>query len=292
MSNLSLVLVLVAAALHATWNYQIKKSRNKLAFVWWFQLMGLMFFLPLLIYYLPQVTIPARGWLFIAATGGIHAFYFGFLSTAYEGGDLSLVYPIARGTGPLLVPILAVCFIHEQICFMAGMGILLITSGIYCLHLPSFEKSDFFAPFSSMGKGTTLWALGTGLTIASYSIVDKIGVTCVDPVVYLYFLFLGSWMLLTPCVLAKKGAVKILEKEWGQNRKSILIVGFLCFFTYLIVLYAMRISKVSYVVSVRESSILMSVFFGSFFLKETLNRQKLFGSLVIFFGVILIGISK
>jgi len=292
MSKLSLVLVLFAAALHAIWNYQIKKSYNKLAFVWLFQLMGLIFFLPLLIYYLPQVTIPAKGWLFIAATGGIHAFYFGFLSTAYESGDLSLVYPVARGTGPLLVPILAVCFINEQICFAAGTGILLITSGVYLLHLPSFKKSDFFAPFSSMGRGATLWALGTGLTIASYSIIDKIGVTYVDPVVYLYFLFLGTWMALSPCVLAKKGAVKILGKEWEQNRAAILLVGFLCFFTYLIVLYAMRINKVSYVVSVRESSILMSVLIGSFFLKETLNRQKFFGSLAIFLGVILIGISK
>lgn len=285
-------MVLCAAALHAAWNYQTKKSQNKLAFVWLFHMAALIFYLPAFVAHWPQVTIPSQAWFFIVATGLIHAFYFGFLTTAYDGGDLSMVYPVARGTGPVLVSILAISFIDEQIYLIAGMGIILITSGIYTLHLPSFERSTFFTPFTTMKQGATLWALFTGLTIAIYSLIDKIGVTQVDPFIYIYLLFLGSWLSLSPYALMKKGFLSAVKKEWRQNRLIVLLVGFLCFSTYLIVLYAMQNGKVSYIVSVRESSILMSVLFGIFFLKEQFNKQKVIGSLLIFCGIVLIGISK
>ncbi len=285
-------MVLCAAALHAAWNYQTKKSQNKLAFVWLFQLVGLVFYLPVFMAHWPRVAIPTKAWIFIVATGLIHAFYFGFLTTAYDDGDLSMVYPVARGTGPVIVSILAISFIDEQIYLIAGMGIVLITSGIYTLHLPSFKMATFFTPFTTIRQGATLWALLTGLTIAIYSLIDKIGVTHADPFIYIYFLFLGSWLALSPYAFLKKGFLSAVTKEWHQNRLIILLVGFLCFSTYLIVLYAMQIGKVSYIVSVRESSILMSVLFGMFFLKEQLNRQKVIGSLLIFCGIILIGISK
>ena len=201
MTGIAMGIVLAAAFLHATWNYLAKCSQNKLAFIWWFILCALVFYLPMFLYYFPKTPINTEGWLFVLATGVIHFFYFWFLGTAYEKGDLSLVYPLARGSGPLLVPFLALMLIKEDITLTGGVGIALIVLGIYLSHLHSFTLSSFAEPFRSITKGGSSWALFTGLTIAAYSLIDKIGVGLVYPPVYIYFMLLLSWVFLTPLVL-------------------------------------------------------------------------------------------
>jgi uncharacterized membrane protein len=141
-----------------------------------------------------------------------------------------------------------------------------------------------------MRGSASLWALCTGGTIAGYSLVDKVGVGLVYPPVYIYLMFVISLLLLSPYVLVKERAA--LKLEWQVNRGPILIDGFLVLFTYLMILFAFRISKVSYVVAAREVSIVFSALLGILWLKEAHAQQKITGSVLIAFGVVFIGLSK
>jgi len=290
MSGMALGLVLAAAFLHATWNYLTKRSQVKLIFVWWFLLISGILYFPLFLYFWNQTTITSIGWTCIIATSILHAFYFGFLGMAYEVGDLSVVYPLARGMGPFFVPFFAVGLIQEQLSLLGILGIGLIILGVYVLHLTSFSWKTFLLPFHMLKSRSSLWALGTGGTIVFYSLVDKIGVSNVYPPVYIYLMFAGAFILLSPYVLLKKRV--FLMEEWQKNKYAILTVGFLALFTYLLVLFAMQMSKVSYIVALRESGILFSALYGTFWLRESHRDQKIVGAILIFLGVFSIGLSR
>lgn len=290
MSGLALILVVVAAFLHASWNLLAKKSKKKMAFIWWFLLIATLGYLPMFLYYWPRTTVSPTGWICITATGILHALYFWFMGGAYERGDLSLVYPLARGSGPLLVPLLAIIFLQEQLSLAGVFGIFLVILGIYVIHLESFSIVSFIEPFRALRGGASAWALCTGGTIAGYSLVDKVGVGLVYPPVYIYLMFVISLLLLLPYVLAKQRTA--LKLEWLVNKGPILIDGFLVLFTYLMILFAFRLSKVSCVVAAREISIVFSALMGIVWLKEKHATQKLAGAALIALGVVFIGLSK
>jgi drug/metabolite transporter (DMT)-like permease len=290
MSGLALVIVVVAALCHASWNFLAKKSKQKMAFIWWFLLIATIGYLPMFLYYWPQQTVSLAGWACIVATGILHALYFWFIGGAYERGDLSLVYPLSRGSGPLFVPILAVIFLQEQLSFAGIVGISLVILGIYFIHLKSFSMDSFIEPFRALRGSASVWALCTGGTIAGYSLVDKVGVGLVNPPVYIYLMFLISLLLLSPYVLITQRAA--LKLEWLVNKRPVLIDGFLVLFTYLMILFAFRLSKVSYVVAAREVSIVFSAFLGIVWLKEKHASQKIAGAALIALGVVFIGLSK
>jgi uncharacterized membrane protein len=290
MSGLALGIVVLAAFLHASWNYLAKKSRNKLAFIWWAILFSVILFFPMFVFYWPSVIISTTGWVCIVATGVLHAFYFWFMGQAYERGDLSLVYPLSRGSGPLFVPILAVVLINEQLSITGVFGITLVIVGIFVIHLRTFSIESFLEPFRALRGGASLWALCTGGTIAGYSLVDKVGVIHVHPPVYIYLMFVISLLLLSPYVFVKERAD--LRKEWEINKIQILIVGFLDLFTYLMILFALQISKVSYVAAAREVSIVFSALLGIMLLREKHASQKFAGAVFISLGVVLIGFSR
>jgi uncharacterized membrane protein len=290
MSSLALGIVLLAALFHACWNFLAKRSRKKMAFIWWFLLVAVIGYLPMFLYFGAGLEVTAGGWVCILTTGILHALYFWFVGGAYERGDLSLVYPLSRGSGPLLVPILAVIFLQEQLTWPGTVGIALVVLGIYLIHLKAFTLNSFLKPLRSMRGGASIWALCTGGTIAGYSLVDKVGVSLVYPPVYIYLMFVISLILLSPLVLVKESAA--LKLEWQINRWPILIDGFLVLFTYMMVLFAFRISKVSYVVAARESSIVISAIFGIIWLKEKNAPQKFIGAGLITLGVIFISLGR
>jgi len=289
-SDVALLIVIVAAFLHSGWNYFLKKSLDKLTYIWSFLFVSLIFYSPMFFYYWVRADISMDGWLCIAATGVLHFLYFAFMGSAYERGDLSLVYPISRGSGPLLVPLMAVLILHEQIYPLGTFGISLIVLGIYVIHLRSFTFDSFLEPFRAVRHGASFLSIMTGLMIAAYSLVDKVGVGIVEPPLYIYLMLLIVVVLLSPYVLTRKR--EALKKEWSLNRNNILALGIVVLLTYMMVLFAFRMSKVSYVVAVREFSIVLSALYGLVWLKERYVMQKLTGSFIIALGVILIGVSR
>jgi len=218
MSGIALAIVLFAALFHAGWNYLTKKSLDKIVFVWWFLLVTLVFYLPMLVYFWAQASLSAKGIACIVGSVLLHTLYFWTLSKAYEGGDLSLVYPIARGSMPLFVTALAVFLINEKLSLLGITGITLVVFGIYMIHLRSFAVRSFLEPFQAIHGGASLWALSTGLSNGIGSLVDKVGVGSVYPPVYIYLMFTGVWLLLAPYILLKKRAELKLECRQTEIR--------------------------------------------------------------------------
>lgn len=290
MTVTALLLVLFSAFLHAFWNYLAKKSRNKIAFIWWFLFAAVIFYFPMFLYSYPGMKIPATGWACIVATGILHTFYFFFVGSSYERGDLSLVYPLARGFGPFWVPILAVVILGERLSLGGIIGIAFVVVGIYVIHLKSFSFESFFEPFAALRRTASIWALLTGCTIAAYSLIDKVGVQSVHPSVYIYFMFFIPLLFLTPYVLLRQR--KALKPEWQINKGPIMVVGFLVVFAYLLILFAMQTSNVSYVVAAREVSIVFSALFGILWLGESHWQPRLIGAFLIALGVGFIGLSR
>ncbi len=290
MTGIALGIVLAAAFLHSSWNYLLKKSQRKIAFIWLLLLVGSIILVPMFLFFWPQGGISKTGWICVVATGILHALYFWFMGGAYERGDLSLVYPLARGSGPLFVPIFAVGLLHEELSILGIIGIALVIFGIYVIHLRSFSGQSFLDPFLAMRSGASIWALCTGFAIAGYSLVDKIGVSIVPPPAYIYLMLIITWLLLTPYVFIREK--KWLNDEWNLNKGTIIVAGFLSPFTYLMILFAFKMSKVSYVVAVRELSIVFSTLYGIIWLKEKHGKQKITGGIVIALGVIFIGLAK
>ena len=133
MSFVSLLLVLLSALAHSSWNILLKQSDDKETFVWWLLVTASFLLSPLGAVLIFQTNIDQQGWWLVLTTIILHIFYFLFLGRSYIHGDLSLVYPVARGIGPMLTPFLAVVILHERIHILAITGALTIVLGIYLM---------------------------------------------------------------------------------------------------------------------------------------------------------------
>jgi len=290
MTPLSLGLILLSALAHSTWNLLLKRSTDQELFVWWLLVASSVLLVPLgvVLYWLHPLD--QTGWLFVLATVVLHILYFLLLGRGYARADLSLVYPIARGVGPMLVPILAVVFLRETISGLAIAGIVAIVVGIYAVSLSGAIRQLMRQPLNLLRNPGTRYAILTGLTIATYAIVDKRGVGHVQPFLYMYLMTLGCALGLSPYALSKWGA-RAISGEWRANPKPIIAAGLLTFLGYGLVLTAFSMSRVSYVAPAREVGIVLGVLMGVFILKEPFGRGRIIGSLVIVAGVVLIAVA-
>ena len=230
------------------------------------------------------------GMWFVLATIILHTFYFILLGRGYAQGDLSLVYPVARGIGPMLTPILAVLFINETIESLAIVGSVSIIIGIYTVSWWGNFHQVLRNPLFVLGSGGMRYAVLTGFTITAYSIVDKEGVGYIQPFLYMYFLTIGSAVFLIPYILSRKGADAV-KTEWRANSISITMSGLLVFAAYGLVLTAFSLSRVSYVAPAREVGIVVGVLMGMYVLKEPFGVGRLLGSGFVVCGVAMIAMS-
>lgn len=290
MTGTALGLVLAAALLHATWNLVLKRSARKLTVSWLGLLPGALLASPGLLLLPGGPAISRAGWACILATGLLHALYFLFLSEAYERGDLSLVYPLARGSGPLLVALLAPLLLGEGLAPGGAAGIGLVVLGVFGVAGrpeptgPGESRllAQWHAPHVAM-------ALLTGLTIAGYSLVDKVGVGLVHPLLYQFLMFGIAFAVLGPYVLwRQRPSLASLQAEW----RTVALVGVFSFVAYLLVLFALRLAKVAYVVAAREVSIVFGAALGAVFLGERQGGRRLVAAASIAAGTILIGLSR
>lgn len=257
MTGTALALVVGAALVHAVWNALAKRAQDQLVFLWSSVSVASVVLLPVGLAMLPEGGLPAAAAPFVVATIVIHAVYFFALGRAYRHGDFSRVYPIARGLGVALVPVVALVVFDERLSPLGTLGVALVVAGIAGLDLTSGAWGGTRSRASGAG---TAWALATGLTIAVYSLVDKAGVARLHPLPYLSLMGIGISALPTPVALADRRA---LAREWRLNWRTILVASTMNLTSYLLVLFAFRLSKVGYVVAAREISILFSAFIGS-----------------------------
>jgi drug/metabolite transporter (DMT)-like permease len=290
MTALSLVLVLLSAVAHASWNLMLKRAGDPEVFAWVMLVVGSILLAPVGLALLWYNSMDFPGLWFLLASVVLHVFYFILLARGYATGDLSLVYPVARGMGPMLVPVLAVILLGEIVETMAIVGIAAIVGGIYTISWWGNFHQVLRSPLLFLRSAGMRYAVLTGLTIAVYSIVDKEGVGHIQPLLYIYFMFIGTVALLAPYILANKG-METVKAEWRANAVPITVSGLLAFAAYGLVLTAFSLSRVSYVAPAREVGIVIGVLMGIFLLKEPFGRGRLLGSGLIVGGLVLIAFS-
>ena len=290
MTSLALSLVLLASVAHSSWNFLLKRSEDNEVFIWGLLVAASVLLAPLGVVLAWQNPIESVGWWFVTATIVLHTLYFGLLARSYTEGDLSLVYPIARGMGPMLVPILAVVFLDETIATSAIAGIIVIVAGIYTISWWGSFRRLARHPLDLFRNRGTRYAVLTGLTIAAYTIVDKGGVAHVQPFLYMYLMTLGSAVGLFPYILVKR-RISEIRHELRTNSAAISVAGSLTFLAYGLVLTAFSLSRVSYVAPAREVGIVVTVLIGTLVLKEPFGAGRLLGSVMIVAGLLLIALS-
>ena len=191
-------------------------------------------------------------------------------------GDLSLVYPLARGSAPLFAAVFALLFLGEQVTGPGRLGIALIGLGIYTLHLRTLAPRGWLAPLQSLRTRPSQLALLTGLTIAGYSVLDKAALGYFPPLLYLPLVFLLPLAMLAPYMLSARRSA--LRAEWSRQRRQIVVVATLMPLTYLLVLWTLTTTNVSYVAAVREVAVVPAALFGTLLLREPFGRSKLLGA--------------
>jgi len=278
---------LLSAGIHAYWNFFVKQGTDKLIFTWLFLLSSLLIYLPMAFFILPKTAIPPVGWYCITGTSLTYCFYFVLLGRSYEDGELSIAYPVARGIAPLLTVVWGTLFLREQLSLLGGVGIGTIITGVMFMHINREEIRSVRGLIDRLTKGSSLAAIATGVCSSIYSVVDKVGVTYVFPMAYIYLTYTGCLLLLSPVVVTMKGKDAI-RLEWQQARLKIVATGFLCLLGYLMILFAISISKVSYVVPLRSVSVVFGVLLGTEVLGERGRIRKICAAVLIATGTLTI----
>jgi len=277
MSPAALLLVLVAALCHATWNLLVKADARRLEIQSGALVVGTLICAPVLLVYSPW-ELPARAWALVLLSAVFESGYVLALTTGYAAGELSLVYPIARGSAPVLVAPLAVLLLGERLSLQGLAGIALVVLGI----LTSHGAPGGLAAARAHGRAVG-WALLTGAFIAGYSLVNKVGVGLVPVPLYAFLVFLANAGLVFLLQWLRLGSVPALRRHapWGR----IVTVGVLMMSAYLAVLTAMSLGRVSYVVAAREVSVVVAALLGVVALRERHSVSRIIGALVIFAGL-------
>jgi drug/metabolite transporter (DMT)-like permease len=293
MITTALSLALTAAMLHATWNLLAKRAGGGTAFIWLVAALSLLFYAPAVLWvYLSQhPSFSLSGWGFMVLSGVLHIGYFHVLLKGYREADLSLVYPLARGSGPLLASSGAILLLGERPSFPGFIGILVVIAGVLLLTGGNLTHSA--APDATdLNRRRQGWKYGliTGLFIAAYTLCDKFAVSQlkVPPIWLDYGSATVRCVVLAPLAWQQRDAV---VEHWQNHRQESIGVALLSPLAYILVLIAMQHAPVSVVAPAREASILFGAFFGATMLSEGHGKRRMAASALIFGGIALLALN-
>jgi drug/metabolite transporter (DMT)-like permease len=298
-STSAFLLVILAGLIHALWNIAAKKAGGDVRFAGFSSLIMAVVWAPVGLY-VGWDVVPTWGWLewsFIAASGLLHVLYFITLLRGYRKADLTVVYPLARGSGPLISSAVAILFLGEYLTWVGGAGVLAVVGGVFLIAggprlLRSLRQMtpDYVV---QSGQGVShlrirkgiFYGLFTGLFIAAYTVLDgyTVKVLLLSPILVDYF---GNFIrigLLLPALLRDTAATR---RAWKKEWKYAFIVGAISPISYVLVLYAMQAAPLSHVAPAREVSMLFAALIGGHLLDEGDRMQRLLGALCIAAGVI------
>lgn len=286
----SLLMVLLAAGCHASWNYFSKRSAAIGApFLFWSSALSMLLYAPWAVWAMAQPHVPWTWTIigFVALSGVLHLVYSFALQHGYRVADLSVVYPIARGTGPLLSSLGAFLLLGEApgVARLAGLACVII--GI--LFIATDGK---FETFTRPGALAGLrWGAITGLLIACYTLVDgyEVKVLLIAPVVLDWLSnALRSAMLLPAATRQPRLSAEAMKCHW----RDAWAVGVLSPLGYILVLAALQWgAPISIVAPMREISMMLVALIGMVLLKEPVGRARILGCLAMVVGVVLLGLS-
>ena len=281
MTALALVLVLTSAVLHATWNMLAKRVRAETPFLFLVYVVGGVAYAPFAIAVLvlarPQLGLIAFAFVGMAIV--LQTVYFATLTAGYRAGDLSLVYPIARATGPLLATVGAIAILGERPSVIAiGGALAIVLTG---------DPRSLRARGAAVAVG---YALATGVVIALYTLWDKTAVSLllIPPIVYDWMTIGGQALVVAPVAWRRRAEV---AEVWATRRWTVIIVGIISRLSYLLMLTALAISPVSYVAPARETGILFGTLLGARVLAEGHGQRRIIGAGAMVAGIVLLALG-
>jgi len=281
MENVVFLAVLFAAACHAGWNALIKVGLDPLSTTTLISIGSGLVALILL----PFVGLPAWGaWPWLVASVAIHLIYFASLIESYRTGDLGQVYPIARGSAPLMTAAATTVIVGERLSLVGWTGILALVAGVLLL---SARGGRDLAIVDRRAIG---FALFTAITVCGYSVVDGIGARAsANPNAYSVCLFIGIALVMVPYALYRDGrdVMPAMHLYWRRG----LAGGALQFLSYGIAIWAMTIVPIAIVAALRETSVLFGAAIAVVLLKEPLRAVRIVAALMIVCGLILIRVQ-
>lgn len=278
--------MLGSACLHATWNLLAKRAKGGNGFLFLFTLLTLAVYGPAVLVYAmvvrPSFTLTHLA--FAVGSGVIHVGYFVCLQRGYRVGDLSLVYPLARGSGPALAAVLAVVVLRERPDLQAVVGTAMVVLSVFVLT----GGRGLLRPDR---RGAVVYGLLTGLFIGCYTVWDgyAVGVLAAAPLLFTYSGEASRVLILAPWMARNRPEIRA---AWREHRWEAIGVAVLSPLAYLMVLSAMRFTPVSLVAPTREISILIGTILGTRLLAEGEGRRRLLGAAGMVIGVALLATSR
>lgn len=270
------VLALAAAVLHAAWNLSVKQSISDRFIALWGQ-----FFVAGTLSAVILVAgggIPARGYIWAAVTGIVHLPYCLFLAKAYNVGDFSVAYPVARGGGALLAGLGGIALLSDSLRPLGVIGMFVVAAGLIAL----------------AGRGVSSQvraALAVAATIGIYSVADAKGIRTTDTPLYAAAAFVGVTVTTTSYSLAT-GRLPEMTKAMRSYWRRFLMTGIASGVTYALVQLAFRRAPVGYVTCLRESSVLIAAFVGARYLNEGQALRRIAASVVVVVGLLLLVLGR
>jgi drug/metabolite transporter (DMT)-like permease len=286
MTLTSLLLILGSACLHVVVHVALKKARDRAAFVWWTLLWASVLYVPILVFF--WQPIPPLGLLLIGISSLFEASYFISIAKAYRGSDLSIVYPLARGTAPALLLIWSAAILREPLRPGGAAGIILIAAGLYLVNLP--RLGAWGEPLRALSRPGPRWALLAGLSTSIYTAIDKVGIGYVPPLLYTYIAVCITTLWVTPVTLREVGWSGI-GQELRSSRLGTVLAGFFTLAAYAIILITMQLgTPASYAGAVREVSVVLGAAYGVLVLKEGGLRMRIVGAMLVAGGVAMVAL--
>jgi drug/metabolite transporter (DMT)-like permease len=286
-------LILLAGLIHAGWNIVAKKANGDVRFSFQTSVFNMLIWAPVGIV-LGWNVVPHWGateWGFVVLSGVLHIFYFIVLLRGYRKSDLTVVYPLARGSGPLLSSLVAVLFLGEKISLVGLAGIVGVVGGVFLVAggPKLWHKAHDPAQRERVHKGIRYGVL-TGGFIAAYTVADSYAVKflAMSPILLDYFGNLVRLVLLLPAALHDRATT---ARMWRAQWKYALVVAAVSPVSYVLVLYAVQQAPISHVAPAREVSMLFAALIGGHLLREGDRLLRLLGALFIAAGVVALALG-
>ena len=283
--------VLVAAVTHATWNAIAHAIKDQMLAFALIGAGGMAIAIPLVI----VAAMPrAACWPYLLGSVGIHVFYNLLLMRCYRLGEFGQVYPLARGTSPLVVTILAAIFVHEHLAVAQIAGVVIVSAGLAVLVLagrrPRLAGGSGGVATPGKQRAAFLAAVGTGLTIAAYTTVDGVGVRLSSsPVGYIGWLMLLESLGVPMFALARRRDV--LLKQSSRILLAGLGAGALSVLAYGLVLWAQTRGALAPIAALRETSVIFGAIIGTLVFREPFGRTRIAATVLVVAGIVMLNVS-
>lgn len=287
MDSVALLLVLGAALAHAVWNVAAKSAGGDARFALLTALLVCVLWSPVALWFGWGVVDDwsLAAWALVAASAALHVVYFLTLLAGYRAADLTVVYPVARGTAPLLSALVAILFLGEALSTWGALGLATVVLGVFLIAGGPALLRATLAPVERarvlLGVG---WGAATGVLIAGYTVIDGVAVKLLllSPILVDYFGNLLRLPLLAPLVWRQRASLPAL---WRRQWKPALIIATLGPIGYTLALFAMQRAPISVVAPARELSMLFAAVLGGTLLRERDLPARLAGAALIAAGV-------